>query len=137
MSESTGEGFSPVGLPPRPHTRIACQSQLQVVICAPEQTMVNQSEPLKLPSLGLVNLLAFPSPGDLFNPGIEPMSHMFPALTRGFFVNSKQLINVSVLTASRTSCPLITLSLLGSPYCLRQTIRSDQISRSVSGSATP
>ena len=57
VSESTGEGFSPVGLPPRPHIRIACQSQLQVVISAPEQTTVNQSEPLKLPSLGLVNLL--------------------------------------------------------------------------------
>ena len=32
--------------------------------------------------------LPFPSPGDLPNPGIEPMSLMTPALTGGFFTTS-------------------------------------------------
>ena len=34
------------------------------------------------------NGLAFPSPGDLPNPGIEPMSLMSPALEGGFFTSS-------------------------------------------------
>ena len=32
--------------------------------------------------------LPFPSPGDLPNPGIEPMSLMSPALAGGFFTTS-------------------------------------------------
>ena len=31
------------------------------------------------------NGLPFPSPGDLFHPGIEPVSLVFPALADGFF----------------------------------------------------
>ena len=34
------------------------------------------------------NGLAFPSPGDLPNPGVEPMSLMSPALEGGFFTSS-------------------------------------------------
>ena len=32
--------------------------------------------------------LPFPPPGDLLDPGIEPVSLMSPALTRGFFTTN-------------------------------------------------
>ena len=44
--------------------------------------------------------LPFPSPGDLPNPGIEPPSPVFPALTGRFFITvppgKSQSINLSV-----------------------------------------
>ena len=36
----------------------------------------------------IVEWVAFPSPGDLPNPGTEPRSLMFPALSGGFFTTS-------------------------------------------------
>ena len=61
----------------------------RVQLCATPWTVAHQA-PLSLecPRQEYWSGLPFPSPGDLPDPGIEPMSLMFPALAGGFFTTS-------------------------------------------------
>ena len=55
---------------------------------------------------GFWNVLPFPSPGDLPNPGIELVSPVFPALAAGFFITEPPGKPRNILTDSQ---PLIHL----------------------------
>ena len=51
--------------------------------------------------------LSFPSPGDLPNPGIQPMSLVSPVLAGGFFTTSttwEAHINASIFFGQNFSC---------------------------------
>ena len=65
------------------------------------------------------NGLPFPSPGDLSNPGIEPMSLMSPALVGGFFTISTtwETPNEDAAAAAKSLqlCPTLCDPMDGSP----------------------
>ena len=52
--------------------------------------------------------LLFPSPGDIPNPGIEPASLKFPALTGGFFSTGVNWAALLILPHATYSCDLFT-----------------------------
>ena len=51
--------------------------------------------------------LSFPSPGDLPNPGIKPLSLLSPALAGGFFTNCASWEAPCVHAKSLQSCPTL------------------------------
>ena len=52
--------------------------------------------------------LPFPSPGDLLNPGIEPMSPESPALAGGFFTTESPRKPKDILESGKASSDIVS-----------------------------
>ena len=62
--------------------------QACLTLCNPKEYSLPGFSVLGILQAGILEWLSYPPPGDLPNPGIEPMSLTFPILAGGFFTTS-------------------------------------------------
>ena len=81
-------------------------AQLCPTLCLPMDYSLPGSSVHGVLQARILEWLPFPSPGDLLNPGIKPVSLASPALAGGFFTTEppgKPIFNISRLIESPTS----------------------------------